>query len=147
MKILPEQKQHIVQVVREVIAADPLVSIRRMQQRVETQTGRSISDKYLTHLLGEIRQEAVAKSDPNKIKARMEVMRARYKPLATNLLTIAWSREGVTHKDRLAMIKTAAHLDMMLLRAEGYTGAFDKQGTAFELRERATFSRSMRIEY
>jgi hypothetical protein len=145
MKVLAEQKNHIVQAVRETLAADPLISIRRMQQMVEIQTGRSVSDKYLSKLLVDIRQDAVANSDPNKVRARMEAMRARYEPLTKNLLTIAWSTKGVAFKERLATIKTAAHLDLMLLRAEIYTGAFDKQGAVVELKERATFSRSIKL--
>jgi hypothetical protein len=146
MKVLSEQKNHLKEAVRKILVADPLITIRHMQNLVEIDTGRSIGSKYLVQLMDEIRQEAGANADPDKVKARIQAMRARYEPIATNLLTIAWTGHKVTHKDRIACIKATAYLDTMLLRAEMYAEAFDRRGTVIELKEKATFSRSVRIE-
>lgn len=136
MKILPEQEEFLKNTIRNGIAANPLVSIRKMQKIVEYNTGRFISDKYLAKLMVNIRHQAVVQSDKKQMNERLTEVRERFRLLMDDLLrTIYWKPEflkdyGLTcplFKERLAAMKLLAQLELALFRAELDAGVFNNK--------------------
>jgi len=139
MKVLPEKEEFLKTTIRNAIALNPLVSIRRMQEIVEKNTGRSISDKYLNRLMHKIRRQAVVQSDRKQINERLAEVRERYRVLMDDLCrTIYWRPEFLhdyglqypSFNERLAAMKLLAQLELALFRAERETGMFENKQTA-----------------
>ena len=125
--------------IRDIIAINPLVSIRRLQEIVEDDTGRSISDKYLTKLIHKIRQGVIVTSDRKKLNVRLSEVRERYRVLIEHLLrTVYWKYEfreiyGLempNYKERLQAIKLIAKMETDLFRAELMAGMFEDRRAA-----------------
>jgi len=147
MKILEQKEKHIMKKIRDSIALNPLISIRKLQDAVEEKTGRSISDKYLTKLVHKIRIRAVIESDRKKLNESLAQVRERYRVLSENLLrTIYWNYESLElcgiskpkEKERQSAIRLLAQMDLALLKTELEVGAFQKQelgGSQTEIRE------------
>lgn len=137
MKILPEQKKFLEHSINTAIASDPLVSIRKIQEIVKVNTGRSISDKYVARLMVEGRRTAVTHANREKLDKRMDEIRQRYQKhiKILNIIFYKTKRSEFKYSDRLASIKLAAQLDLMLLRAELLVGVFDEQCDVVEVRE------------
>jgi len=141
MKVLPEKEEFLKDTIRNAIALNPLVSIRKMQELVEHNTGRSISDKYTTKLMWKIRRQAVVYSDRKKMNERLAEVRERYRVLMQDLCrTIYWKPEylndyGLQYpnfKERLAAMRLLAQLELALFKAELAAGVFENQQVAIE---------------
>ncbi|MCX6737876.1 MAG: hypothetical protein NTY11_00395 [Candidatus Parcubacteria bacterium] len=139
MKILPEKEEFLQNTIRNAIAVNPLVSIRRMQEIVEYNTGRSISDKYTSKLMHKIRRRAVIQSDRKQMNERLAEIRERFRVITDDLFrTIYWNPDflkqyGLVHpsyKERLAAMKLLAQLDLALFHAELDAGMFENRQTA-----------------
>jgi len=112
-----------------------MVPIRRMQEIVEKNTGRSICDKYAAKLMHKVRRQAVVESDRSQINIRLPEMKERFCMSSEQLLrTIYWKREflhdyGIKMPDwreRNAAIKLLAQLDIALLKTEMMAGVFER---------------------
>ncbi len=141
MKIILEKENFLKSNVRDIIAINPLVSIRKMQEMVERNTGRPISDKYVVKLMHKVRREALIQSDRKKLNVRLAEVRERYRVLMENLnRTIYWKRQyfqdyGLdepTYAERLQAIKLIAKLDLDLFKAELSAGMFEDRRIAVE---------------
>jgi len=139
MKILPEKEEFLKNTIRNAIAVNPLVSIRRMQEIVECNTGRSISDKYASKLMHKIRRQAVIQSDRKQMNERLAEIRERFRVLTDDLFrTIYWKPEFIkqygiscpSYKERLAAMKLLAQLDLALFHAELDAGMFENRQIA-----------------
>lgn len=139
MKILPEKEEFLRNTIRDAIAANPLVTIRRMQEIVEQNTGRAISDKYVARLMHKIRRQAVIQSDRKKMNERLAEVRERYRLLMDDLMrTVYWKPEFLemyalqppSFKERLAAMKLLAQMELALFRAELDAGLFENRQTA-----------------
>lgn len=148
MKILPEKEEFLKNRVRDVIALNPLVSIRRMQEILENRTGRSISDKYAAKLMHKVRRQAIIQSDRKKINERLSEIRERNRVLMEDLTrTIYWKPEfsklyGLSFpsfKERLAAMKLLTQIESTLFRTELAAGVFEDRRAAIEeiLRQKA----------
>ena len=141
MKIISEKENFLKNMVRDIIAVDPLASIRRAQELVENNTGHSISDKYLAKIMYKVRREAVVQSDRKKINERLSEVRVRYRMLIKNLnRTIYWKQEYLNeyglrrpdYKQTHAAIKLVAQLELALFRAELDAGMYEDRRVAIE---------------
>lgn len=139
MKIIPEKEEYIKMTIRNSIALNPLVSIRKMQEMVEKNTGRSISDKYAAKLMRKVRRQAVVESDRKQINERLAEVRERYRMLIEDLTrTIYWKPDFLndyglhrpSFKERHAAIKLVAQLELALFKAELDAGMFQDRRTA-----------------
>lgn len=141
MKILPEKEEFLRSTIRDAIAANPLVTIRGMQEIVEYNTGRPISDKYVVRLMHKIRRRAVIQSDRKKMNERLAEVRERYRLLMDDLMrTIYWKPEFLemyalqppSFKERLAAMKLLAQMELALFRAELDAGMFEDRQAAID---------------
>ena len=141
MKVLPEHQEILQNAIRNAIAANPLVSIRRMQQIVESNTGRPIGDKYVSKLMLKIRRQAVVESDRKKMNERLAEVRERYRLLIEDLQRIicwkpeylkAYGTQYPNFKERLAAMRLLAQLEIALFQAELQAGMFQDRQLAIE---------------
>jgi hypothetical protein len=135
MKILPENEELLRKAVRNAIAINPTVSIRRMQKIVEKNVGRAISDKYASKLMHKVKRQAIIESDRSQINVRLAEMKDRFRMSSEQLLrVIYWKREfqldfGIKQpewRERNAAIKLLVQLDIALLKAEMMAGVFER---------------------
>ncbi len=136
MKIILEKENFLKSHIRDIIAINPLVSIRKMQELVEKNTKHAISGKYVMKLMEKIRREAVVQSDRKRLNVRLAEVRERYRVLSENLIrTIYWDWESLElygiqkpkEKDRQSAIKLLAQMELGLLKAELAIGMFENQ--------------------
>lgn len=157
MKMLEEKEEMLKKTIRNAMAINPFISIRGTQALVEQNTGRSISDKYVSRLMQKIRKQAVIQSDRKQMNERLAEVRERFRLLTEYLYRIVyWKWEylkdyGVEmpkYKDKLAAMKLLAQLELALFRAELQAGAFeDQKGTMVEMREQMIgVSRTLRFD-
>lgn len=141
MKILPQQEAHLRETIRDALALDPLMTVRRLQVIVKSNTRRTISDKYLMKLLHKVRREIVIQSDNKKLTARLAEVRERHATLRKQLLRIAyWSPvgsadHGITRpraSEQINAIKTVVQMDLDLLKTELEIGIYEDRRTALE---------------
>jgi len=141
MKMLPEKEEFLQNTIRNAIAVNPLVSIRGMQEIVEHNTGRSISDKYTSKLMRKIRRQAIIQSDQKQMNERLAEIRERFRVLTDDLFrTIYWKPDfleqyGLSYpsfKQRLAAMKLLAQLELALFHAELDAGMFENKQIAIE---------------
>jgi len=156
MKMLEEKEEMLKKTIRNAMAVNPFISIRGTQALVEHNTGRSISDKYVSRLMQKIRKQAVIQSDRKQMNERLAEVRERFRILTEYLYRIVyWKYEylkdyGVEmpkYKDKLAAMKLLAQLELALFRAELQAGAFeDQKGAMIEMREQVVgISRTMTL--
>ena len=141
MKILSQQEASLREMIRDVLALDPLITIRRLQTMVRHNTKRTISDKYLMRLLFKVRREIVIQSDRKKVADRLAEIRERHAVLRKQLLRIAyWNPvgsldHGITRpraSEQVNAIKTIAQMDLALLKAELDVGIYEDRRLALE---------------
>ena len=155
--MLEEKEEMLKKTIRNAMAINPFISIRGTQALVEQNTGRSISDKYVSRLMQKIRKQAVIQSDRKQMNERLAEVRERFRLLTEYLYRIVyWKWEylkdyGVEmpkYKDKLAAMKLLAQLELALFRAELQAGAFeDQKGTMVEMREQMIgVSRTLRFD-
>lgn len=139
MKMLPEKEEILKTTIRNVIALNPLVSIRKMQELVEHNTGHSISDKYLSRLMQKIRRKAIIESDRKKISERLSEVREKYRVLMEDLArTIYWKPEFLnqygtqapSNKERIMAMKLLAQMELALFKVELDVGTFENRQLA-----------------
>ena len=132
MKIQQEKREILKTLVRDIIAYDPLISIRRAQEIMKDRE-YSIGNKFLSRLMTEVRQEARVYSDGKEIGDRLTEVRERFRLLIKQLSRIAyWDVEiGMTYKisepkhaERYRAIKLIGQLELSLLRTEFALGLF-----------------------
>lgn len=136
MKIILEKEEFLQNTIRDAIAVNPLVSIRRMQEIVKQNTGHSISDKYTAKLMKKIRRRAVIQSDRKLMNERLSEVRERFRVITDDLFrTIYWRPDflidyGLVNpspKERLAAMKLLGQLELALFKAEVDTGVFENR--------------------
>jgi hypothetical protein len=141
MKKLPAQVEYLSGHMRNIIALDPMVSIRKMQGIIEEKTGQSLSDKYVSKLMHKIRRQAVVQSDRKQINERLAEVKERYRVLMEDLLrTIYWKgdyftmyrADRPTFNQRLAAIRLLAQMELALFKAEIEVGMFENRKMAME---------------
>ncbi len=152
--MLPEHEERIKGTVRNIIAVDPLVSIRKVQRIYEEKTGKSISDKYVSKIMHKVRRQAVVESDRKKINERLAEVRETFRVMREDLTRyIYWKHEyqgiyGIQRpslKDRMAAMKLLGHLELSLLRAERDCGIFeDKRGAVENMLEQGVLPTELR---
>ncbi len=138
MKIQQEKREILKTLVRDIIAYDPLISIRRAQEIIESRE-YTIGNKFLSRLMTEVRQEARVYSDSKEIGSRLTEVRERFRLLIKQLGRIAyWDVEiGMTYKiseptnaERYRAIKLIGQLELSLLRTEFALGLFGNMKVA-----------------
>lgn len=136
MKVLPQQEEYLRNTIRDCMAVNPLVSVRKMQELVKKNTGRSISDKYLAKLMCKIRRQAIIQSDRKQMNERLSEVRERFRMLTDDLFRVVyWRPEFIkqyglvcpTYKEKLAAIRLIAQLEIALFKTEVDTGAFESR--------------------
>jgi len=136
MKVILEKEEFLQNTIRNAIAVNPLVSIRRMQEIVKQNTGHSISDKYTAKLMKKIRRRAVIQSDRKLMNERLSEVRERFRVITDDLFrTIYWRPEffidygldNPSPKERLAAMKLLGQLELALFKAEVDTGVFENR--------------------
>lgn len=141
MKILPQQEATLREMIRDALALDPLITIRRLQVMVRNNARRTISDKYLMSLLKKVRREIVIQADRKKLTDRLAEIRERHATLRKQLLRIAyWSPigsadHGITRpkaSEQISAIKAIVQIDLDLLKAELDVGIYEDRRTALE---------------
>jgi hypothetical protein len=148
MKIIQEKENYLKTHIRDILAINPLVTIRSMQTMMEKRTGHSIGDKYLSKLMQKIRREAIIRSDVKRIDERLTEVRERNRVHIEHLERVVyWSPEyrrqyGIHEpqlREKLAAIKLVSYLDIALLKAELMLGLFEnKKVTSVELSKSQT---------
>lgn len=133
MKIQKEKREILKTAVRDIIAQEPLVSIRRAQKAVEHRTEYSIGDKFLSRLMSEVRQEVRGYSDNKELGDRLTEVRERFRVLIKQLSRVAYWDFDVgrtyaiaepTVAERYRAIKLIGQLELSLLRTEFALGLF-----------------------
>lgn len=141
MKMILEKENFLKSNIRDIIAVNPLVSIRKVQELVEHNTGRPISDKYTSKLMYKIRREAVIQSDRKKMNERLAEVRELYRVLMDDLKRrIYWKPEfsqqyGLVYpsfKERIACMKLLGQMELALFRAELDVGMFENKQLALD---------------
>ena len=134
MKIIKEKEDILKRTVRDAMAINPLVSIRKMQDIVKVQNEQSISDKYTSKLMKKVRGQVIIESDHKKINERLAEVRERYRTNIEYLTRcIYWKWEylemyGIqepTLKEKLNAIKLQTKLEDDLFKSEIYAGMFE----------------------
>jgi hypothetical protein len=157
MKIVQSQEELLKTTVRNALAANPRVSIRRMQGIVEENTGKSISDKYVSKLMEDMRIQALMESDMKTVTTRLSEVRERYRLLIEDLTrVIYWKQEylldyGIqapNFREKIIAIKTVAQLETALFRTELLCVGFIERDRNATLRfeERIGISRTLTVE-
>jgi hypothetical protein len=141
MKVLPEQAEYIQTAIRDAVAIDPLISVRRLQEAVEQRTGRSISDKYLAKLVKKSRRQVAIEADRKQLKVRFAQVSERYRVLLKELHKIIWwspvyiSKYGIQRpstKEKVGATKLAAQMELALFRTELDLGVFEDRRAVLE---------------
>lgn len=148
MKIQKEKRELLKTAVRDIIAQEPLISIRKAQEVVERRTEYSIGDKFLSRLMGEVRQEVRGYSDNKELGDRLTEVRERFRLLIKQLNRIAyWDFDTArtynipepTVAEKYRAIKLIGQLELSLLRTEFALGLFgNKKVTRVELSKSQT---------
>lgn len=135
MKVIPEKEEFLRMTIRNAIALNPLVSIRRMQEIVKHNIGRSISDKYTAKLMRKTRQGAIVQSDRKMMNERLAEVRERYRMLINSLTKIAfWNYDFVGEgiqcpkfNEQFSAMRLIGQLEIALFRAELDVGMFENK--------------------
>ena len=142
MKIIQEHEDYLRRHIRDILAINPLASVRSMQEMIEKRTERSISDKYLSKLMQKIRRQVIVESDRKQVNERLSEVRERNRAHIEYLERILlWKPEyywkyGMDEpklKDKMSAIKLVSQLDLALLKAEFLVGMFESKGVQLEL--------------
>ena len=137
-----EKEDFLKSAIRDIVAVNPLVSIRGIQGLVENNTGYPISKNYASKLIGKVRKQAIVESDRKKTNERLAEVRERFRVLTQYLSRVQyWKPEyqrdyGMpepTFKEILAAIKLNSQLELALLKAESIIGLFENKGVKMEL--------------
>jgi len=141
MKIIPEKEEFLRETVRNAIALNPLVSIRKMQELVEHNTGRSISDKYVAKLMMKVRRQAIVQSDRKKMNERLAEVREKHRILLDHLNRVVYwkwdfqKEYGLPepkYRDRFSAMRLISQMELALFRAELDAGMFEDKRAATE---------------
>jgi hypothetical protein len=139
MKISDYREGHLREQVREIIALNPMVTIRGLQRILQHNTGHSISDKYAARLLRKVHRTAVVQADHQKLSSRILEVRERNIALRNQLYRIAyWTPQNFSlygipkpkSSERINAIRTIAQLDLALLKAELDVGMYENRQAA-----------------
>jgi hypothetical protein len=139
MRMILEKENYLKGMVRDIVAVNPLVSIRGMQDLIKNNTGHTISKNYASQLINKVRRQAVIESDRKKMNERLAEMRERHRVRMQYLeRLIYWKpkyyREyGMNEpspKEKMMAIKLQAHLDTSLFKAELTAGMFEDKRNA-----------------
>lgn len=137
-----EKENYLKGTIRDIVAVNPLVSIRKMQELVAHNTGYPISKNYTAKLIDKARKQAIMESDRKKANERLAEVRERFRVLTQYLSRVQyWKPEyhrdyGMpepTFKEILASIKLIGQLELALLKAESIVGLFENKGVEVEL--------------
>ena len=141
MKMLPAQEQTLKNAIRNLIALDPLISIRSLQNQMLRQTGHSISDKYLNKLVHKVRRQVVIESDRKRLQERFGEVKERFRVMMDRLWLIVFYRfpesmkSGIqppTNKEITEATKTLAQMELALMRMEIDVGLYEDRRNAIE---------------
>lgn len=155
MKIQLEKREMLKTLVRDIIAQDPLISIRKAQKVIE---GReyAIGNKYLSRLMTEVRQEVRGYSDNKEIGDRLTEVRERFRLLIKQLNRIVYWDFDIartynipepTVAEKYRAIKLIGQLELSLLRTEFALGLFgNKKVTKVELSKSQTTTLKVGLE-
>lgn len=141
MKMILEKENFLKNNIRDLIAVNPLASIRGIQKNIKERTGHSISDKYVSKLIYQIRKKAIIESDRKELNERLSEVRERYRILSKNLLaTIYWNWESLElhgiqrpkEKDRQSAIKLLAQMELALFKMELDVGTFENSQSSIK---------------
>lgn len=139
MKMILEKEDFLKNTIRDIVAVNPMVSVRRMQKLVEVNTKHSISKNYTAKLMEKMRRKAVIESDRKKVNERLAEMRERQRVHLEYLeRMLLWRPEyhrdyGMqepTLKEKMMAIKVQAHLENSLFRTELAAGVFENRQIA-----------------
>lgn len=149
MKMILEKEDYLKNQIRDIIAVNPLASVRSMQGFIENNTGQSLSKNYTAKLMGKVRKQALVESDRKKTNERLAEVRERNRAHIEYLERMLYWKPECYHaygidepklKEKMAAIKLISQLDLALLKAEFMVGMFGK-GAEIELKK----SQSMTI--
>ncbi len=154
MKMLPEKEEFLQNTIRDCMAVNPFVSIRKMQELVKENTGHSISDKYTVKLMRKIRRRAVIQSDRKKMNERLAEVREKFRILTDDLFRIVYWRADFIKKyglakprfhERISAMRLLGQMELMLFRAELDAGTFENRQVAIgEMLERGILPTELR---
>jgi hypothetical protein len=143
MKILSPKRQFLQTAVRNIVAANPLVPIRRVQELVRQRTDRSISKNFASRLMDEVRDQAINESNQKEVNERVSELRERHRILIEYLTRVqnwqpdyVWEygmRNEPTLRERMAAIKLISQLELTLFKAESITGLFERKGATLQI--------------
>lgn len=127
MKITDTQEDALRRYVRDAIAIDPLISLRKLQVVIEKKCGRTLSQAYLIKLIRKSRGDARVLADKEKVEARIQQIRETYRILREGLFNIAYPPEGLAAaKDRIRAMEAIAKLEYNQARIEMDLGLFTR---------------------
>ena len=142
MKIILEKESFLENHIRDILAVNPLASIRGMQEFIENNTGHALSKNYTSKLMDKVRKKALVESDRKKINERLAEVRERNRAHIEYLQRcLYWKFEYLktygmnepTFKEKMAAIKLINHLELSLLKAELIVGVFENNSVEVEL--------------
>jgi hypothetical protein len=108
MRILPPVEEQVRRAIRDERAKDPLISITKLQEKLERTFGREFRRTYLTKLSDKVGRQALVEIDSTKIEERLAFTRENYRMMREELLKIVYwkpknAQSGIprsTAKDR-----------------------------------------------
>lgn len=90
MKVTDRVEFELRRAIRDIIAADPLVSGRKILELIEKKFDRSMNPGYLARLIKKVNREMVPNLDKEKIEHRVRDLRENYRLARERLLHIAY---------------------------------------------------------
>lgn len=143
MKILSPKREFLQSTVRNIIAANPIAPIRRVQELVKQRTEHSIGKNFTSRLMEEVRDQAINESNQKEVSERVSELRERHRILIEYLTRVQnWQPSYVwdygmgkepTLKERMAAIKLISQLELALFKAESITGLFEGKGATLQV--------------
>lgn len=140
MKYLPQQEEYLRKTIRDILALNPLITVRGMQDHLKYQTGRSISNQYVMKLMFKARRQVIIESDRKALRARFIEVKERYRVMIEQLSHIVfWTigdvKNGIpkpSTTERISAIKAITQMDIALMKAELDIGLFENRRSAIE---------------
>lgn len=148
-KIADSKEYELKRIVRDTIVIDPMISLRRLQDRLfdkgyKTAQGNTLHIDYVAKLVRKVSREILENVARATVDDRIALLRERYRLVFDRLIRIAYYTEDLqkqgmpppTYKDQIAALNAIIKLDAAILSAEMDMGLFERHLGTLEVEKR-----------
>lgn len=137
-----EKEEFLKNTIRNIVGINPFVSIRKMQELVEKDTGYPISKNYTAKLVRKTRQRVIVESDRKQMNERLSEVREKHRIFMEYLSRVLYWKvqyyrdfgiQEPTLKEKMMAMRLHADLERSLFKTEVTMGAFEKTSNQSQL--------------